>query len=507
MQKIEKKQKKSGSRMMQTGIALLALAVIAAAVILLLPREEPVSPEKTAEEAGFVHPDEAAALVLPQHGEDGLASLSVTLDSGENWTAVRDAQGWLVRSGADAFEPFYGEPFYMSVVTQYALLLEEAEVLAADFGAYAEHRADFGLDTPRMTAALAYTDGTSLTVYIGSAEAAGEIPGRYMLAEGRPELFLAENEVWKELYIEAEVLRPTGQPTVHAARIDRVTLTDADGVREWALDAAITEPDAADRWSLVQPYRYAADGDAMETLRKNLANLRMGTWVAQATAEARTAYGFDAPRAVITAHMAPGTIMTSGPDGAALPTDFGEATFTLQLGNPRNDMVDYVLWEDNVYRMPHWMVSSVLDTEPLNTLTRYPVLTSLSNLKHLTLESAGEAQVWIVKRSLRVAENNELVTDPSGVPVQDITLTRNGVPEDWEAFSIRYNRLLQATVSGVLPEGWESDAPPHTLLTFETETDTVHTIALTDFDRSYDAVWVDGSAVFYIKKGALALTE
>lgn len=504
MQSVEKKKKKSGSRMMQTGIALLALCAAAVAVFLLLSRAEPAPSAEAPRETAPARPA-SYSVPIPGHSDEDITGLSVALGTGERWSGVLEDGSLRIQSGGETFS---ADPVYARLLLLNAAALESQTVVAEDRAAYADRAAEFGLETPQETVTVTYADGGALTAVIGTAEAAGEVSGRYMVLEGRPELFVVENSVWKDLYIEAHILRPVGQPVVHAARIDRVTLTDDAGVRVWALDAGITDPDAKDRWSLTQPYRYAADGDAMDTLKKNLELLRMGTWVAEATEEARSAYGFDRPRAVITAHMAAGTVMTAGPDGAAAPRDFPEGDFTVAVGNPRNDMVDYVLWEDAVYTMPHWMVSGVLDTDPLNTLTRYPVLTSLSNLKHLTVETPDGVRVWIVTRRERVAENNTLVTDYAGRVVTDVSLTLNGEPADWDAFSVQYSRLLQAEVSGVLPADWESDStPPHTLFTFETETGTVHTIALTDYDAFADAVWVDGAAVFYIKKGALALTE
>ncbi len=504
MQHVEKKKKKNGSRMMQTGIALLVLCAVAAAVFLLLPGQTPGDePEAEAQNGFEFHTEDDASPA--GHSETEITAFSVALDTGERWSARPDADGLLVRSG-DA--SFYADPVYARLLLLNVNMLESQTVVAEDFTALADRAAEFGLDAPRETVSVTYTDGVTLTAVIGGTAAAGETARHYMLLEGRPELFVADDTVWKELYIEAHILRPTDQPTVHASRIDRVTLTDAGGTRAWALDADIADPDAADRWSLIQPYRYAADSEAMGVLKKNLENLRMGTWVAEATPDARTAYGFDAPRAVITAHMAAGTVMATGTGGAAEPRAFDAGTFTVTLGDSRNDMVDYVLWEDAIYTMPHWMVSSVLDTDPLNTLTRYPVLTSLSNLKHLTVETPEGVQVWIVTRTERVAENNALETDATGRVITDVTLTLNGEPADWDAFSVRYNRLLQVTVSGVLPADWAGDdAPPHTVYTFETETGAVHDIALTDYDAFADAVWVDGAAVFYMKKGALALTE
>ena len=98
-------------------------------------------------------------------------------------------------------------------------------------------------------------------------------------------------------------------------------------------------------------------------------------------------YGFDQPRAVITVHMAEGTTLVTDEAGSAAERDWPEETLTFTVGSARNELVDYVCFRDTICTVSRFMVSAVTDTVPLDTLTRYPVRTSLSNLKRLTVDA------------------------------------------------------------------------------------------------------------------------
>ena len=109
------------------------------------------------------------------------------------------------------------------------------------------------------------------------------------------------------------------------------------------MNGAITNADAQDRWMLTTPVSYPADGTAMTTLRKSAANIRLGEYIADATAESIARYGLDTPRLVIRLHQAAGTIGTVGTTGSYATTDYPESTITLVIGEQESDLVDLPL--------------------------------------------------------------------------------------------------------------------------------------------------------------------
>ena len=330
---------------------------------------------------------------------------------------------------------------------------------------------------------------------------------QYAQLDGDTRLLSVSRGLAEECYVTRGSLHSVEQLTIHADRLDEITLLNAEGeiTQQWHLNGAITNADAQDRWMLTTPVSYPADGTAMNTLRKSAANIRLGEYIADATAESIARYGLDTPRIVIRLHQAAGTIGAVGTTGSYATTDYPEATITLVIGEQESDLVDYVLYDGGIYRCSTLLLRGVMNADWQETITRYPVLTALGNLASLSRETADGVDTWVITRTEQVAENNELVTDDEGNQVYDIALTKNGESADYTAFSAAYNQLMMVTMSGRLPDGWTAADAPHTVWTFTDVDGTVHTVALTRYDAMHDAVAVDGVALFYLIQGGFSL--
>ena len=517
MQKITRRQHRE--RPWLRWVLLAAVLAALAAVGFLLYRQYGM-PAKTArtgetgEVAGFARPDREILLTPAataegteetektgrtgetgeaegeKTGEDALASVAVTLPDGTAWTALQTEPGVLMVHADGSVYPM--KDTLAAAMLYDAVHVTARSVLAEDTAALPEPLSAYGLDPARQTVTLTYADGRVLRLSIGSRGGSEEETFYYMTVAGDPRLFTLDAATAEDFAYEAPLLRAFEQPVLHASRIDRVEVEDAGGLRAWALEADIADPDAADRWVLTAPFRYACDGEMLSNLRRNLENLTLAAWIGEATPENRAAWGFDEPRARITVHQAAGTILGVGERGAIEEQDWEDDTFELLVGEPQSDVMDRVLWAGSIWTVPHFRLAGILALTPGKSLTRYTVLTSLSNLSRLTLTAGGETHVWAVDRT--------------GTAEADggVTVTRDGAPLAWSVFETNYNRLLMATVSGELPEGWQPEGEPHTLFVFETETGVRHTLALSDYNGLQDAVILDGSAVFCIVRGALA---
>ena len=487
--KVEKKKRRERPWRRWAVLAAAALLVAALLIALHAVRERQAA-DDAAEIEAAARPDER--VTLSDRSEDEVVSVTVTLRGGTGWTMARDGAGWTVTSGGETFP---ADAAVARAVFYAGGFVEAQEKLADDFESLGETEAAFGLDPARAEVSVAYADGGVFSFRFGDRFADEDAKFYFMRVQGDPALYTLDAGTAEDLALEPALLRELAQPGLYAARIDRIMVETAAGIRAWELDGEITDADAADRWLLTQPLRYPAEGEAVSKLKQNLTNIRMGGYVAEATAENRAAYGIDAPTAVMTVHMGAGTTLVTEADGAVREQDWPEETVTLTVGQPKNDMVDYVCWRDSICTVSHFLVRAVTETDPAATLTRYPVRVSLSNLRALTVARDGETRRYELTRA---ASQGEEAAEPA--------VTLDGAPYEYAAFESRYNRLLLATVSGRLPDGWAgTEAEAHTRLTFETETGVTHTVALSGFDALHDAVWVDGAAVFYLVKGGLAL--
>lgn len=469
--------------------ALILLAVIAAAAVLMRQEEASDWPDPV-----------PTGQTLFAYAPAQVSSITIRRREEAPWTLTQ-ANGQLALDGDTAFP--------LSDAAAAALLdaacnLPCEAVLTEDPAEYSDHLADFGLDSPRYEAVITYTDGVTAHLAIGNPGAENNA-WYYMTLRDDPRLFSFSRGMVEALFVSRDSLRETVSPQIHKARIDRITLTGPDSVIEWQLQGKITDPDAIDKWFITQPYSYPADAEAMSRLLSNLANLRLGAYVCPATEDNLTALGFDTPRLSIELHMAAGAIGVTNAEGAVDVTDYPASTVAFVIGGQQNDLVDYVRFGDAIYVSSHFTIGLFIDYDEAATMSRYPVLTALGNLASLTIETSDAATTYVLTRTEQVAANNELLLDENGSPVYDVALTCNGQPASYEAFRIAYEALMLTTVSGALPEDAELTAQPHTVFTFTDVDNTVHTVALADFDALHDAVIVDGHAAFYLIKGGFQL--
>lgn len=491
MQNVHKKARPMGKRRriwwLIAALLLLTGVIFAASSLTHDPQPEPTAPAAT-------------SVQLYEYDMEDIASITIRRGSEEAWTAVPDADARLTILGDDGFTLSREESEDLLLS---AICITAEDVLTGDPAVYQAHLADYGLDEPRYEARIVYTDGTVASLRVGDKGHDGA--WRYLLIDGDDRLFAFSNGSVEGLFVNRDTLRKVEQPALHKARIDQITLTEPDSIIQWTLEGAITDADAIDKWRITAPFSYPADAGAMTNLLSSIGNLHLAAYVAPATAENLTLYGFDAPRLTIDIHMAAGTIAITNADGAAEATDYPADTVTYVIGGEKSDMVDYVRCGDSIYASSHFTMGVFIDYDATSTMSRYPVMTALGNLAALTILQDGKTTEYRLTRKEQVAENNALITDEDGNPVYDVTVTRNGELVDYAAFETAYNELTLVTVSGTLPAGESTDAEPHTTYTFTDVNGTVHTVALATFDVLHDAVIVDGHQAFYLIKGGFRL--
>lgn len=490
MQKVQKRIRKSWSRWLLLAAAAASLVLIAVASCLLDTDPETDWPAVV-----------STAETLYDYSPAEVASITIRRDKEDAWTVIQAEHGLLTLHGEEDLQVSASTA---SALLDAACIIPCEAVLTDDPSQYQDHLADFGLDSPRYEAVITYTDGVTAHLMIGHPGAENNA-WYYMIIEGDNRLFSFSRGMVESLFISRDSLRDIRTPTIHKARIDQITLAGPDSLVQWSLTGAITDMDAADKWRITAPYAYPAAPEAMDKLLSGAANIRLGAYVAPATPENRSLYGFDTPRVTITLHMAEGSIAVTNYSGAVEITDYPDSTVTFVIGGAKNDMVDYVLCEDHIYVSSHFTVGMFIDYDAATTMSRYPVMTALGNLASLTIQEGDTVTEYVLIRTEQVAANNTLITDEYGHPVYDVSVTRNGAVIDYDAFEAAYDALTLVTVSGTLPAGETATVQPHTCYTFTDVDGTVHTVALATFDALHDAVIVDGHQAFYLIKGGFKL--
>ena len=486
--------------MLAAAAALLLTAGGTAAAFLLQEEKEslPVQPER-------------GGAIVSRKAEE-VVRVQIRVRGREPWSASRNAEGKMTLEGADGW--YADETLWERMEDALANLVYE-DILTGDPEEYRNRLADFGLEDPALTATAVYADGKEITLRIGDASGIDDEDFRYMTVDGDDRLYAVAGSLMEDLGIEPELLHPVAQPDIQTSRIDRIRILDGNGgIRaEWILEGSITDADAGANWFTRIPakraensgsdpdaqteIRYPADQDQIVSMKKNAGNLRLGLYVAEAGQADPAEYGLDAPTAVIEIHQAAGSTGRITEYGAYDVTARPEETLRFTIGAARNEMTDYVLYDGVIYTVNHFTAAALTETDPLSTLSRYPVTVPLESLSGLTVERTDTGrEEYALTRVPKPAENKG---EPDGVVS---VCTKNGEEFPYETFAAAYERLRVVTVSGILPENREM-RPAETRFIFHTLSGKTHVVELSPYDGMHDAVSVDGSAVFYLIRGGM----
>lgn len=474
-------------------IILLAVLTAAAAWFVAVSRRAPIeTPERTI----------TYRELYTYHAAD-VRSLTVTQRSGASWTLLQDASGAVTLRG---HENWPLDDALISTVLMSSSVVSCEDVLTDDPADYKDHLDDFGLAEPKLIIDVTYADGQNVVMRFGNQVQGIDMSYSYMLIDGHDSLYVIDQGTVSALNIDQSLFHDVVQPVIHKDRIDRITMTGPDGQlhAQWTLNGSITDDDAASQWMMNHPSVYPADAEAIAGLRENLSNLRLGTFVCEATPENLTQYGFDQPRFTIGLHQQAGAVNNINAMGMVEYVDFPASDLTFVVGSPKNDHVDYLLYDGAIYSATHFTLDVFMSCVPLDTISRYPVMVACAMLSEMTIEQNGVRDVYRLERS-------EAAPQPASEPgaeetAYETTVTKNGHAIPFTAFEAAYIRMETARISGLLPSGWQMTEPPHTTFTLTSTAGSRHTIELSRFDAMHDAVIIDGCSLFYIIRGGLTFS-
>ena len=479
-------------------LCLAALILCALAAVIMLNRAEKDPVPKKEDHSG----------AITQRKPEELESLQVTLRNGEQWTALREADGRLMilEENGTGESRWPADEILAERLTDAAVNLTYEEILTEDPEAWQHNQADFGLDAPLVTAAIRFTDGSGVTARIGNSADPHQDAIHYMAVEGDGRLYAVSAGTVEDLQVETRLLHAVPRLNIRGVLLDRITVRDGQGTRvSWELQGAVTDQDAAENWRITEPFDYPADYDAMKNLRTGAENLRLGAFEARAEAVDPADYGLGEDSLALEMHMAAGSTGTVSDAGVYDVTNWEEETVTLTVGSPKTEMVDYVLYDGAIYTMSHFSLGVFTETDAADTAARYVAATPLNALESLLAEEDGKEAVYY-----RLVRSEDAGTEGAGETAagegaqetESTRCLRNGEESPYATFAAAYERLLTVTVSGTLPEGY-APGEAYKKYTFRTVSGGTHTLELSDYDGIHDAVTMDGETRFYLIRGGM----
>ncbi len=479
MQPVRKKQHKSAAKRGML-VAVLAVLVVLAGVLMWLNLKDKNSALPPPE------PSENQEVTLIGKAPQDLSAFELFPTGHASYRLVRGESGFQLPDKPD----FALDQEMLAVMAQ-DLTTISAE-LAGELSQVPGGEAALGMDGKHFRVRAEYTDGTSLTLSFGNA-AYTEIPSDYFMLSGDQAVYTLSPQIKSNLNLPLGALHPIPRIDFSADLLDALEVEDEK--------SAFSLERNNHFWQVAQPVRYPADPGQIAVMMSAINGMRFAVYVGEADELPLSDYGLDAPKRQLTFHLAKSVIITQGENAAA--HEVAAQRFQFAIGDDIDRIGFYCLHQGSVYQASYASMGFLTTLSLDRMLARKPVIIPINQLHSLRVEDAQAKRSYQVELVERIEKNNALALDEEGRQLYDPVITRDGQESNQEAFIQEYLKLMDLGGQGKLPEGFEPEGAPLVRYVLDAE-EILIDLAFYPFDALHLAMVVNGHAVYYVTRQALA---
>ena len=455
--------------------ALIGVCLLAAGTLVLLNRHE--------QQIVDLPRSESTAVVYQTRAVSDIAALTVENTTGSY--TITQTDGVCSLAGRPDFA--FSESMLQEVLTGAAVIVTE------------ESRADvpenewkhYGLADAAIRVTVTYIDGESMVFRIGNL-LPQEMPLYYFRVEGDNRLGAISQDVQETYALSVNALHRVTDPALKGDLIDRIAFA---GENPFAVERR------AEGWYMTAPFGYPLATAQVNTLLKNLENLRFSQYVCPAEGADLSLYGLDEPRRTMTLDIAESILTGYDENGQAIASqqlDGYELVFA--CGDDIGDVLFYCLYRGDVVKATRFSSGLLLTQSYEKLLLTQPFNIPTNMLTRLEWQQNGGTHTFELSLAERIAQNGDFERDESGNILYDVFV--NGAAAD--SFLLAYARLTDVKTTSALPAGYAlpDTAQPEVVIRLYTES-MVREVAFYPYDALHWAVSVDGTPRFYVTREAL----
>lgn len=461
-------------------LLLLCLALCAALLWWLWPQRNssPLAPQVSSE------PDTSKLLFAAQDEE--LLSFTIHPKGGESYTILREDGTY--RLASDPGFPLDGS--MIQNMTDAILYLRVSDTLA-DLKGDRSRLGDYGLDDSALRIEAKLRDGRELRFMIGD-RAPFDAPRDYLMMEGDSHLYAIPNDVREALDYRAKLLHTLPAINFAPELLERMRISGPTGV----LTLQRIQPGL---WEIQEPFRYPADGAAMERLLIQVSSMRMAAYEAEGGGQALREYGLAEPRFEVEMYL-PESVITSYPDDGAQPvrTSVAAQTFRFAVGDAIEHIGFYCLYNGVIYRASDLSMGFMLDADADSYLGRQPFDVPLSNVSELDMQFEEKGRRYELSLVEQVLPNNELARDEAGNVLHNYIVKSGGQELDPEPLARAYGLLMEITAKGRLSADYRLIGDPLLSVSLRFTGGRSRQVSFYPYDALNAAAAVNGRFIHYV---------
>lgn len=418
---------------------------------------------------------------------------SLTVENSEGSYTLTQENGTVTMVGRPDF--VFSENMLTPLLSNAALVYAESKVM--DLAGSGYHFRDFGLEENCIRVSVTYTDGVHIAFRIGQL-IPQETPQYYLRVEGDNSLYAVSMDVQECFLFSADALHAVTDPALNADLIDRIAFTG---------DNAFTMEYTGSEWYLTSPFRYPLGATKVNAFLNKLENIRFAQYVAPQSTADLPALGLSPARRTMTLRIAESILTGYDENGQALASQHLPAyDLSFLCGDDKNSVLFYCLYRGDVVLATRFSASALLTQGYDTLLTDSPFAVSVSELTRLEWEADSLSRAWDVTLSERLLPNNDFERDASGNILYDVHVWQNGAETDSDAFLLFYSRLIDVKTTAALPADYTLPDTCDVTVRLHRAGD-VREIKFYPYGELHYAVSVDGTAMYYISRDAVAALQ
>ena len=466
-------------RRLITAALLVLLACATAAVMGYVGREEPLPPIEERDISGVTFENRTAEEIS-----------SVTVKNAEGlYTVSKNGEGWQM-AGREDFE--FSEAMLEVFLGNAALIYAEEKLMDISGSGYTF--TDFGLGDNGIRVQVDYTDGGSRAFCIGSL-VPQETPVYYFRVEGDDGLYTVTSDVQETFALSGDALHRVTDPAIRGELIDQIAFTGEN---------PFTVTREGEEWYLTAPFRYPLNTAKVNKLLEKLEGLRFAQFVSSEEKAELSAYGLSPARREVTLTIAPSVLTGYDENGQPIADKYLEGyDLSFLCGDDIGDILFYCLYRGEVVKATRFSSGVLLTQDHLSLLQTAPFAVAVSSLTRLEWEEKGAARAWDITLHERLQQNNEFERDASGNILYDLRVWQDGEEVNADDFLLAFSRLIDVTAENLLPEDYVLPGEHLCRITL-IRGENSREVKLYPYGELHYAVSVDGKALFYMSRDAIA---
>jgi hypothetical protein len=372
-----------------------------------------------------------------------------------------------------------------------------------------DNPADFGLAEPTGYLQGTLSDGTTVTLEIGTMVPSKD--GYYAYVNEDDKVYLlATNYGSGFKYTITNITAVAEAPSITADTIYHIAIDNRDGddfeiVKDKNLGPGNIGSDVYP-WHILKPYKegYSADSTKVSTVQENYTGLTYETCV-EYNATDLSLYGLDNPLSTIDlAYTEERTEKLSKPEkDPETGKEITEKTYQepkeykLLIGNQDETSKYYYVMEAGtkvVYTMEEDMVNKMLTVDP------FSVLTSFINIPHVN--TVDQIDINVNGKAYQFKIDHKKGTDEDGKETVENTIFFNGKQANEAGFTDLYQVLIGAKYDAEIKEEVNTEVAPYLTIKYQLNdpAKTVIGASYLPYDQSFYLIDTNGEIKFFADK-------